>query len=146
MVEDGRPQVPRDRSRKQAQPGYYLAREAAEKLGIARSTFYSSYVEPGLIPRDIPEEGRSEGQYLAELIDALVPVFERRASLTRRQLRQEIVAVRDRVIRRKPVAATDWIREEDLPFLEYLDLQVYGPQNTVPMAITWEWWQRNPRM
>jgi hypothetical protein len=102
----------------------------------------------GLIPREIPEE-KSEGYYLAALIDALVPVFAQRKSLSPRELRAQIEQVRDRVVPRKPSvppAETDWISFDDLPFLQHLDIEMYGAEATVEMAITWQWWQRNPRM
>jgi hypothetical protein len=130
-------------SRKKAAPGYYLASEAAGKLRLARSTFHA-YVEQGLILRDVIGEGKSEGQYQAAMIDALVPAFARRKSMSRTQLRAELIAVRERFVR--PLAATDWITLDDLPFVQYLDLQLYGVEDAVPMTITWSWWQKNPWM
>ncbi len=45
-----------------------------------------------------------------------------------------------------PQGATDWIARSDLPFVQSLDLERYGPENIVDMAITWRWWEKNPHM
>src|SRR5437773_305108 len=42
--------------------------------------------------------------------------------------------------------ATDWIRFDDLPFVQHLDIEMYGPEETVDMNITYRWWERNPHM
>jgi len=47
---------------------------------------------------------------------------------------------------RGPQGATDWIRRADLPFVQSLDLELYGPERTVDMAITLRWWEKNPHM
>jgi hypothetical protein len=140
-------QPPARTSRKKAPAGYMTAGEAAHALGIPGSTF-RHYMGLGLIPREIPQE-RSEGFYLATLIEALVPVFAQRKSLSPRELRAQVVQVRDRIVPRKPAAppaATDWIGFDDLPFVQHLDIEMYGAAATVEMAITWQWWQRNPKM
>ena len=134
-------------SRKKAPAGYMTAGEAARALGIPDSTF-RHYVGLGLIPREIPQE-RSEGFYLSELINALVPVFARRKSISPRELRAQIVQVRDTVTPSKPApppADTDWIGFDDLPYVQHLDLEMYGAAAIVEMAITWQWWQRNQYM
>jgi hypothetical protein len=47
---------------------------------------------------------------------------------------------------RGPQGATDWIKRTDLPFVQSLDLDLYGPDNIVDMAITVRWWEKNPHM
>lgn len=134
-------------SRKKAPAGYLTAGEAADALGIPSSTF-RHYVSLDLIPREIPQE-RSEGYYLAALIEALVPIFAKRKSLSPRELRAQIQQVRNRLVPRKPTspsAATDWIAGGDLAFVQQLDIDLRGVEATVEMAVTWQWWQRNPRM
>ncbi|HVB22535.1 MAG TPA: hypothetical protein VNG51_11355 [Ktedonobacteraceae bacterium] len=41
-------------------------------------------------------------------------------------------------------AATDWIRESDLPFVWALDIELYGIENSVSPTTTWTWWRKNP--
>jgi hypothetical protein len=132
-------------SRKKAPEGFYTARQAAGVLGIPPSTF-RNYVKLGLIPREVPEE-RSEGFYSAALIAALVPLFATRETLTPTVLRREMAHIRDRIIPKKPwLGVTDWITFDDLAYVQHLDLQMYGVENTVDMSITWPWWQANPYM
>lgn len=45
-----------------------------------------------------------------------------------------------------PQGATDWIERADLPFVQSLDLERYGPENIVDMSTTWRWWEKNPHM
>ena len=42
--------------------------------------------------------------------------------------------------------ATDWVQYDDLPYLQALDYRMYGPENTVPIDITYAWWKKNPYM
>jgi hypothetical protein len=44
------------------------------------------------------------------------------------------------------LSATDWIRLTDFPFVQSLVLELYGPEQTVDMTITWRWWEKNPHM
>src|SRR5260370_21354221 len=143
-MDDEQP-APRARpSRKRAPAGFLTAKEAADALGIPPSTF-RYYVTQGLIPREVPEE-RSEGFYLARLIEELVPLFQQRKTLSAAALRAQIAQHRDRIVPKKPVALTDWITFEDLPFVQHLDLSMDGVADTVEMSITWSWWQANPYM
>lgn len=45
-----------------------------------------------------------------------------------------------------PRGATDWITPDDLPYVQALDLKLYGPEDTVDFSITYSWWQKNKHM
>lgn len=60
--------------KKFAPAGYYTAKEAANRLGLNRNTFYY-YVKTGKIRRDVPP-GRSEGFYKKREIDELATEIE----------------------------------------------------------------------
>ena len=137
-------------SRKPAPNGYYTAHEASSKLGLAPSTF-RKYVTEGYIPRYVPSK-KSEGYYLSILINALIPLFLQRDEYTPRELRSRMASTRDRfvpplsehILTKKGV--TDWISFDDLPFVQYLDIEQYGLENTVDMTVTSRWWEKNPFM
>jgi predicted DNA-binding transcriptional regulator AlpA len=133
-------------SHKKAPEGYMPIKEAASTLGISVTHFYF-FVSQGLIPKTT-RPGGSEGYYLAELIDAFVPLFEQRRAKTisPTEMRRQMAFIRDRLITRTPRAKTDWITFADLPFVQQLDLALYGVEDTVDMALTWKWWQANPHM
>lgn len=57
-----------------APPGYYTAKEAADRLGLKRDTFYY-YVRIGKVKRDVPP-GRTEGFYRKKEIDELATQIE----------------------------------------------------------------------
>jgi hypothetical protein len=57
-----------------APSGYYTAKEAANRLGLNRNTFYY-YVKTGKIKRDVPP-GRTEGFYKKREIDELATEIE----------------------------------------------------------------------
>jgi hypothetical protein len=137
------------KSHKLAPEGYYTASEAEAKLKLARSSF-RWYVDQDYIPRHVPL-GKSEGFYLAALIDALEPIFARRDSYSRKEFRDLIKRTRDQIIPQETsllslIGETDWIRPDDLAFVQKLDLDRYGPDQTVDMKITSRWWEKNPYM
>ncbi len=41
---------------------------------------------------------------------------------------------------------TDWIKENDLPYILAYDLEMYGIENTVDVSITHAWWKKNHYM
>jgi predicted DNA-binding transcriptional regulator AlpA len=136
------------RTRKQPRKppeGYIVAQDAASKLGLSLSQFYF-YVSKGLIPKKTQSGGR-EGYFLHELIQEFAPLFRKRKEkkISYAEMRSQMVLIRDRVFP-SPLGRTDWISFDDLPFVQKLDIALYGIEDTVDMAITWGWWQANPRM
>jgi len=44
------------------------------------------------------------------------------------------------------ISSTDWITLDDLPYVQALDLKLYGPEDMVDFSITYRWWKKNNRM
>lgn len=116
----------------------YTAAEAAEKLHMPTSTF-QTHVRNGKIPKVVPE-GRSEGFYLKDVIDAMAEERERKA------LSENSKKVRGTPqVRLDEQAETDWITLADEPYAYVLDTELYGVENSINPSITWSWWEKNPR-
>ena len=95
--------------------------------GFSATTFYR-WASKGLIPKRLAF-GRQRGAEYSR--PAILRLLEKRVVRATRQ-EQGLRGV------------TDWISFADLPFVQSLDLKLF--EHTVDMAITWQWWQRNPRM
>jgi len=123
-----------------------VAKDAASTLGLSLSQFYF-YVSKGYVPKTT-RPGGSEGYFLSELITEFAPLFQQRREdmLPVPEMRRQMVLIRDRIIPRAPQALTDWIAFTDLPFVQQLDIALYGVEDTVDMTTTWKWWQANPHM
>jgi hypothetical protein len=97
--------------------------------GFSDTTFYR-WASEGRIKKRLAS-GRQRGAEYSRA-DILNLVRKREVRLTRKT--------------GGPQAATDWIERADLPFVQSLDLELYGPENIVDMATTWRWWEKNPHM
>jgi hypothetical protein len=127
-------------SKKAPRPDLYMASEAIARLSIPKSTF-QKLVNAKKIPREVPY-GRKEGYYPKQFIDTLASHLQGKTSY------EEVLALLERMAPSQPVlkGSTDWIRFDDLPFVQHLDLELYGPDQAVDMSITYRWWEKNPYM
>jgi hypothetical protein len=118
----------------------YTASQAIAKTGIAKSTFQRLAREKR-IQREVPP-GKKEGFYPKSFIDNLTFHLQGKTSY------QEVLAVLEQIAPITPSlrGVTDWIRFDDLPFVQHLDLELYGPDQTVDMSVTYRWWKKNPYM
>lgn len=111
---------------------FMTAQEAVRAFinaGLSESTF-RRWVRKGVITKQMPE-GRQRGAlYLRS--EVLQAVAQEKASPVREEIIDE--------------GETDWVCSHDLPYLQALDYELYGPENTVPISITHAWWEKNPRM
>jgi hypothetical protein len=101
-----------------------------QRTGLSERTFHRRAKK--YIRQKFPE-GKSKGAlYLRSDIEQLGTSKPRR----RKQKEKQPSAT----------VATDWTREEDLPYVLALDFEMYGPEGTVDPKITYRWWQKNPHM
>src|SRR5439155_7798660 len=103
----------------------YTASQAITKTGIAKSTF-QRLVREQRISKEIPT-GKKEGFYSKPFIDDLTVRLGGKTSY------QEVVDLLEQMAQAKTSleGATDWIRFDDLPFVQHLDIEMYGPEETV---------------
>ncbi len=108
---------------------YYTKKEALEKLGIPESTFYF-LVKDGRIRSYLPPHRKRGALYDKDQIDAIAAI----------QVATGQKAVSDEEV------VFGMSTEVDLAQEVAIGLDLYGPDDIVPLKKLREWWQRNPEM
>jgi hypothetical protein len=130
----------------------YTAAQVEFLLGnanISMSTFYR-LVREGVIEKFLPEGRVQDALYNKVQVDDLVeggtPSRRKRKKTSRRQSPSlpQALKLEVRESREQSQADTDWIQQNDLPYVYVLDTELYGVENSVSPTTTWTWWQKNP--
>lgn len=114
--------------RAKAPSGFYSAKEAMERLGMSRSTFFE-YVKEGRIKKTVPPTGK-EGYYEKAYIDKMV------------QDKALFILVHSI----EPITFSRARSEEDIRGIVDLCIAIYGQGGTPSYDARLEIWQKNPEV
>ena len=103
-------------------------------VGYTENTFFR-HAREGKIRKELDEEKQRGARYNRQDIEEIIG--------KRRSKNKQRLAIR---AQRDGGSKTEWVEENDLPYLLALDVEMYGAEEAVDFSITRAWWKKNPYM